>query len=183
MDQNFAWLFLEAAIFFSICFHNFVLMKRLKIWNNAHNTPFSLWKAWICLLYKWWLIHDPNKVLNISYKQWQWLKERKSFNQSSFLSFFFLSVCVTSQNCFFCPNSYRVEGYQALPTWSRQFSGAEQILHVFLSLWAVLLWLPDTKLGLCFWLRVRSTILQGPIFPIENLLMMTTSFWEGQKIR
>lgn len=116
MDQNFAWLFLEAAIFFSICFHNFVLMKRLKIWNNAHNTPFSLWKAWICLLYKWWLIHDPNKVLNISYKQWQWLKERKSFNQSSFLSFFFLSVCVTSQNCFFCPNSYRVEGYQALPT-------------------------------------------------------------------
>lgn len=93
MDQNFAWLFLEAAIFFSICFHNFVLMKRLKIWNNAHNAPFSLWKAWICLLYKWWLIHDPNKVLNISYKQWQWLKERKSFNQSSFLSFFF-SLCV-----------------------------------------------------------------------------------------
>lgn len=33
-----------------------------------------------------------------------------------FSLFFFLYVCVTSQNCFFCPNAYRVEGYQALPT-------------------------------------------------------------------
>lgn len=98
----------------------------------------------------------------------------------SLLSFVF-SFCVSLCRTVFSAKMLAGRrGTRHCPQWNRQSSGAEQILHIFLSIWAVLLWLPDTKLGLCFWLKLRSTILQGPIFPIENLLIMI-SFWEAQR--
>lgn len=45
------------------------------------------------------------------------------------------------------------------------------MLHIFLSIWAVCCDCYIAKAGVCFWLKLRSAILQDPFFPVENLLM------------